>query len=132
MQRQYRLKRYNDPTNPNQYAIMNKFMIAKALGVRANALAQLFKPALIEIGSETCPLVIAELELKEGYLPVIIKTKLENGTFEYWHLDSDQHIYKDLIDLTKLNNQNLNFEQLKSILSNFDFVEVDKNQIQMV
>lgn len=90
-----RLRRYKNPNHPVQYMYGGKFVLNKALEVRSLAIA-LGKPTLIDIMDETCPMRMAELELKNNILPIIFKFNLDNGESEYWEFDDDQDVYKDL------------------------------------
>jgi DNA-directed RNA polymerase subunit K/omega len=92
-----RLKRYRSEKEP-LYSYMSKFEKARALGMRANQIAvDPTKPCLIYIKDETDVQRMAELELDENVLPIIVRRTLPNDEYEDWGLDNDQEVYKDLL-----------------------------------
>lgn len=92
-----RLRRFKSDKEPI-YSYMSKFERARALGMRANQIAvDPNKPCLIYIKDETDVQRLAELELEEGILPIVVRRTSPSGeTFEDWIIDSDQHVYKDV------------------------------------
>tara|TARA_B100001093_G_scaffold517152_1_gene597842 strand:- start:1413 stop:1838 length:426 start_codon:yes stop_codon:yes gene_type:complete len=80
---------YDNYTNANRVTkpFMTRFEKAKIIGVRSEMLAN-GAPALISVPKEiTSTYKIAEMEYKEKKIPLIIKRKLPNNTFEYWKMD---------------------------------------------
>ena len=67
------------PINTTEY--LTKYEKARILGIRAMQIAN-GAPVLVETGNELDPLNIAELELKEGKTPLIIRRNLPDGTHE--------------------------------------------------
>ena len=67
------------PINTTEY--LTKYEKARILGIRAMQIAN-GAPVQIDIGSEIDPLNIAELELKQGKTPLIIRRHLPDGTYE--------------------------------------------------
>ncbi len=66
--------------------ILTKFEKTRILSTRANQITQ--NAAIqIELNGEIDPLKIAELEFKQGKIPLIIRRHLPNGTFEDWHVN---------------------------------------------
>lgn len=59
---------------------------ARLLGTRALQLS-LGAPPLVDIGTETDPLMIAKKELQEKKIPITIRRKLPDGSTEEWSLD---------------------------------------------
>lgn len=91
-----RLKRYKSDKQP-RYTYMTKFEKARALGMRANQIANdSTKGCLVLIGDETDVQRLSKLELEENVLPIIVHRLNTNDEDEYWELDKDQGIYKDL------------------------------------
>ena len=66
---------------------MTRFEKAKILGVRSEMLAN-GAPALINVPKGiTSTYEIATMEYQQKKIPLIIKRKLPNNTFEYWKID---------------------------------------------
>lgn len=62
---------------------MTKFERARILGARASQIS-MNAPIAIDRNGETDPLKIAEMELKKGEIPFIIRRYLPNGSYEDW------------------------------------------------
>jgi DNA-directed RNA polymerase subunit K/omega len=92
-----RLRRYKSDKQPI-YSYLTKFEKALAIGMRANRIAvDPTQPCLIYIKNETDVQRLAELELEENVLPLVIRRTSPDGKeFEDWIFDDDQHLYKDL------------------------------------
>ena len=92
-----RLRRFQSDKEPI-YSYMSKFEKARALGIRAQQIAvDPNKPCLIYIKDETDVQRLAELELEEGVLPIVIRRySPSRREYEDWVIDSDQHLYKDI------------------------------------
>lgn len=65
---------------------LTKYEKARVLGTRALQLS-LNAPPMVELEGETDPLQIANKELREGKIPLIIRRFLPDGSFEDWSLD---------------------------------------------
>lgn len=65
---------------------MTKYEKAHVLGVRASQLSA-GAPPFVDIGNETNPLNIANIELNEKKIPFIVRRKLPDGSFEDWAID---------------------------------------------
>ena len=65
---------------------LTKYERARILGTRALQLS-LNAPPMVELEGETDPLVIAQKELRERKVPLIIRRLLPDGSFEDWALD---------------------------------------------
>lgn len=84
------------PTRENAKAIdknkrmttkyMTKYERARVLGTRALQIS-MNAPVMVDIGGETDPLRIAEKELSERKIPMIIRRYLPDGSYEDWALD---------------------------------------------
>ena len=84
------------PTRENAKAIdkskrmttkyMTKYERARVLGTRALQIS-MNAPVMVDIGGETDPLKIAEKELFERKIPLIIRRYLPDGSYEDWSLD---------------------------------------------
>ena len=78
--------KYNSSTRVT-HPYMTRFEKAKLLGVRSEMLAN-GAPALINVPKNiSSTYEIARMEYKEKKIPLIIKRKLPNNTFEYWKMD---------------------------------------------
>jgi DNA-directed RNA polymerases I, II, and III subunit RPABC2 len=78
--------KYNSSSRVTQPRI-NRFEKAKMLGVRSEMLAN-GSPALINVPpGMSSTYEIAKLEYRQKKIPLIIKRRLPNKTFEYWKLD---------------------------------------------
>jgi len=78
--------KYNNSSRVTQPRI-NRFEKAKILGVRSEMLAN-GSPALINVPpGTTSTYEIAKMEYLQKKIPLIIKRRLPNKTFEYWKLD---------------------------------------------
>ena len=80
---------YDSYNNANRVTkpFMTRFEKAKIIGVRSAMLANC-APALISVPKGvTSTYKIAEMEYLEKKIPLIIKRKLPNNTFEYWKMD---------------------------------------------
>ena len=78
--------KYNSSSRVTQPRI-NRFEKAKMLGVRSEMLAN-GSPTLINVPpGMSSTYEIAKLEYRQKKIPLIIKRRLPNKTFEYWKLD---------------------------------------------
>jgi DNA-directed RNA polymerase I, II, and III subunit RPABC2 len=68
---------------------MTKFEKARVLGTRALQIS-MNAPVMVELQGETDPLVIAQKELKEKKIPIIIRRYLPDKSYEDWHVDELQ------------------------------------------
>jgi DNA-directed RNA polymerase subunit K/omega len=120
----YRLKRYNSNKEP-LYSYATKFEIARGLGMRANKIAVDTKsPCLVYIKDETDVQRLAELELEENVLPIIIRRfSTDNKEFEDWIFDSDQDVYKDLLPTEE---DNLKIFEQENSNKEFHYSFIDK------
>ena len=64
---------------------MTKFEYTRLLGIRAVQIS-MNAPVMIDINNMIDPIEIAKKEIKECKIPLIIKRKLPNGTFENWNV----------------------------------------------
>ena len=65
---------------------LTKYEKARIIGARALQISK-NSPILIStdtLGNETDPIVIAEMELREGKIPFIIRRYLPDGSYEDW------------------------------------------------
>ena len=62
---------------------MTKYEKARVLGVRALQISQC-APVMVELESETDPLQIAQKELAQRKLPLIVRRNMPDGTYEDW------------------------------------------------
>merc|ERR1719445_2646133 len=62
---------------------MTKYEKARILGTRALQIS-MGAPVMVELVGETDPLEIAQKELKERKIPMIIRRFLPDGTYEDW------------------------------------------------
>ena len=65
--------------------LMTKFEYTRLLGIRAMQVS-MNAPVMIDVGNMIDPIEIAKKEIKECKIPLIIKRKLPNGTFENWSI----------------------------------------------
>eukprot|EP00770_Monocercomonoides_exilis_P009167 MONOS_9120.1-p1 / transcript=MONOS_9120.1 / gene=MONOS_9120 / organism=Monocercomonoides_exilis_PA203 / gene_product=ZYBA0S06-07052g1_1 / transcript_product=ZYBA0S06-07052g1_1 / location=Mono_scaffold00366:19959-20572(-) / protein_length=133 / sequence_SO=supercontig / SO=protein_coding / is_pseudo=false len=65
---------------------LTKYERTRILGARALQIS-LNAPLMVDPGDLTDPLRIADLELKEKKIPLIIRRYLPDGSFEDWSLD---------------------------------------------
>jgi len=65
---------------------LTKYERARILGTRALQLS-MNAPVMVELEGETDPLQIAQKELRERKIPIIIRRHLPNGSCEDWALD---------------------------------------------
>ena len=64
---------------------MTKYERARILGTRALQIS-MNAPVMVDIAGETDPLKIAEKELREKKIPIIIRRYLPDGSHEDWPL----------------------------------------------
>mmetsp|Transcript_23539 Transcript_23539/g.30613 ORF Transcript_23539/g.30613 Transcript_23539/m.30613 type:complete len:125 (-) Transcript_23539:2298-2672(-) len=62
---------------------MTKYEKARVLGTRAQQIS-MNAPVMVDVGNETDPLRIAEKELRERKIPLIIRRYLPGGSYEDW------------------------------------------------
>jgi DNA-directed RNA polymerase I, II, and III subunit RPABC2 len=65
---------------------MTKYERARVLGTRALQIS-LNAPVMVEIAGETDPLKIAQKELRERKIPIIVRRFLPDGSFEDWSIN---------------------------------------------
>ena len=65
---------------------MTKYERARVLGTRALQIS-LNAPVMVEIANETDPLIIAQKELRERKIPIIVRRFLPDGSFEDWSIN---------------------------------------------
>ncbi|KAA0185938.1 Dna directed rna polymerases i ii and iii [Fasciolopsis buskii] len=65
---------------------LTKYERARVLGARALQLS-MSAPVMVELDGERDPLKIAEKELRENKIPIIIRRYLPDGSFEDWSLN---------------------------------------------
>jgi DNA-directed RNA polymerase I, II, and III subunit RPABC2 len=63
--------------------ILTKYEKARVLGTRALQIS-MNSPIMIDPKGEVDPLKIAEMELNERKIPIIIRRYLPNGNYEEW------------------------------------------------
>ena len=73
-------------TNKKSRPFLTKFEKCKILGVRAEQLSRNF-PSCIELDGDETVIEIAEKELEEKKIPIIIRRYFPNGTYEDWKLN---------------------------------------------
>ena len=66
---------------------ITKFEKTKIIGIRATQIENGDKPLIVVPEQIISSIQIAELELKNRVIPLIIRRKLTNGTFEDWKLN---------------------------------------------
>lgn len=64
---------------------MTKYERARVLGTRALQIA-MCAPVMVELEGETDPLVIAQKELKQRKIPIIIRRYMPDGSYEDWSI----------------------------------------------
>eukprot|EP00640_Fibrocapsa_japonica_P007649 CAMPEP_0113944334 /NCGR_PEP_ID=MMETSP1339-20121228/33427_1 /TAXON_ID=94617 /ORGANISM="Fibrocapsa japonica" /LENGTH=145 /DNA_ID=CAMNT_0000949501 /DNA_START=26 /DNA_END=463 /DNA_ORIENTATION=+ /assembly_acc=CAM_ASM_000762 len=65
---------------------MTKYERARILGTRALQIS-MNAPVMVDIEGETDPLRIAEKELRERKIPIIVRRYLPDGSYEDWSID---------------------------------------------
>eukprot|EP01130_Rhizamoeba_saxonica_P015979 TRINITY_DN729_c0_g1_i1.p1 TRINITY_DN729_c0_g1~~TRINITY_DN729_c0_g1_i1.p1 ORF type:complete len:126 (-),score=33.45 TRINITY_DN729_c0_g1_i1:30-407(-) len=65
---------------------MTKYERARILGTRARQIS-MNAPILVDLEGETDPLQIALKELRQGKIPLIIRRRLPDGSYEDWSVD---------------------------------------------
>lgn len=79
-----------EPAQQNAVKITSKYMTkyerARILGTRALQIS-MNAPVMVEIEGETDPLKIAQKELRERMIPIIIRRYLPDGSYEDWPID---------------------------------------------
>lgn len=65
---------------------LTKYERARILGTRANQIAH-NAPVMVPIEGEVDPLIIAAKELQRRVLPIVIRRRLPDGTYEDWGLE---------------------------------------------
>jgi len=65
---------------------LTKYERARVLGARALQIS-MNAPVMIDIGSMTDPYQIAVEELNQGKIPLIIRRRLPDGSYEDWNVD---------------------------------------------
>eukprot|EP00939_MAST-03C_sp_MAST-3C-sp1_P001333 g1333.t1 len=64
---------------------MTKYEKARILGTRALQIS-MNAPTMVDVKKETDPLKIAQMELEEGKIPIIIRRYLPDGSHEDWRI----------------------------------------------
>lgn len=75
-----------DPAHRMTTRYLTKYERARILGTRALQLS-LSAPPMVELEGETDPLEIAQKELRERKIPLLIRRFLPDGSYEDWALD---------------------------------------------
>eukprot|EP01083_Nonionella_stella_P042519 114821_1 len=65
---------------------MTKYERARVLGTRALQIS-MGAPIMVEVMGETDPLEIAQKELRDKKIPIVIRRHLPDGTFEDWAVE---------------------------------------------
>lgn len=65
---------------------MTKYERARVLGTRALQIA-MCAPVMVELEGETDPLQIAQKELKQRKIPIVIRRYLPDNSYEDWGID---------------------------------------------
>mmetsp|Transcript_9646 Transcript_9646/g.12023 ORF Transcript_9646/g.12023 Transcript_9646/m.12023 type:complete len:129 (-) Transcript_9646:390-776(-) len=65
---------------------MTKYERARVLGTRALQIS-MNAPVMVQLDGETDPLRIAQKELRERKIPIIIRRYLPDGSYEDWAMD---------------------------------------------
>jgi DNA-directed RNA polymerases I, II, and III subunit RPABC2 len=65
---------------------MTKYERARVLGTRALQIS-MNAPVMVDLDGETDPLRIAEKELREKKIPIIIRRYMPDGSYEDWKVD---------------------------------------------
>lgn len=77
--------RKRDVTERVTTAYLTKYERARILGTRALQIS-MNAPVLVTLEGETDPLTIAQKELRERVIPLIIRRTLPDNTYEDWHI----------------------------------------------
>merc|ERR1719210_1287864 len=72
-----------DPAKRITTPYLTKYERARVLGTRALQIA-MCAPVMVELEGETDPLVIAQKELKQRKIPIIIRRYMPDGSYEDW------------------------------------------------
>ena len=65
--------------------LMTKFEYTSLIGIRAMQIS-MNAPVIVDTENMIDPIKIAKKEIQEKKVPLIIKRKLPNGTFENWNI----------------------------------------------
>ena len=65
--------------------LMTKFEYTRLIGIRAMQIS-MNAPVIVDTENMIDPINIAKKEIQEKKVPLIIKRKLPNGTFEHWNI----------------------------------------------
>ncbi|PWU88985.1 putative DNA-directed RNA polymerase subunit [Trypanosoma cruzi] len=65
--------------------VLTKYERARILGTRALQIS-MNAPVLVALEGETDPLIIAQKELREGVIPLIVRRVLPDNTYEDWRI----------------------------------------------
>lgn len=65
---------------------MTKYEKTKILGIRALQISK-NSPIMVDANGETDSLKIAQMELRERKIPIIVRRYLPNGVYEDWKID---------------------------------------------
>ncbi|KAI9139543.1 RNA polymerase, subunit omega/K/RPB6, partial [Paraphysoderma sedebokerense] len=76
------IRRQNRVTTP----YMTKYEKARILGTRALQIS-MNAPVLVDLNGESDPLIIANKELLEKKIPLIVRRHLPDGSYEDWRVD---------------------------------------------
>ena len=75
------------PTKPNAVRVTTRYMTkyekARVLGTRALQIS-MNAPVLVDVAGETDPLKIANKELRDRKIPLVVRRYLPDGSYEDW------------------------------------------------
>ncbi|KAL0490962.1 DNA-directed RNA polymerases I, II, and III subunit RPABC2 [Acrasis kona] len=83
---QYRDSKQVQKNDRKTTKFMTKFEKARILGTRALQIS-MNAPVMVELQGETDPLVIAQKELKQLKIPMIVRRYLPDKSYEDWHVN---------------------------------------------
>lgn len=78
--------RPREPRDRVTVPVLTKYERARILGTRAVQIS-MNAPVLVAIDGETDPLIIAEKELRERVIPLIVRRVLPDNTYEDWGIN---------------------------------------------
>ena len=73
-------------TDKKSSVYMSKYEKTRILGLRALQISK-GSPIMVDYKNETDPLRIAQMELRQGKIPMIIRRVLPDNSFEDWSVD---------------------------------------------
>jgi len=80
------IDRYRPCRRGHDDGYLTKYERARVLGTRALQIS-MNAPVLVDLDGETDPLKIAEKELRERKIPIIIRRYMPDGSHEDWAVD---------------------------------------------